>query len=217
MGVIRYWPLTVVCLVSLAGPALWGAAADPAAVRPVVAGSRLPEATVVGADGTSVPLREAVGGGKTVLVVYRGGWCPFCTRHFAALGQARAELEARGWKLVAISPDSPASIAAWVAEHGEDGVARFSDGDADAIEALGLGFTVDRGTLEKYRGYGIDLERASGHDHHILPVPAVLLVVDDEIRWLHADADYRRRVDRGLLLAAIEAVERSLVEEADRP
>jgi len=209
--------IVAVTLLACSAPALWAAASEPTKVRPAVVGSQLPDAPVLRGDGTSLPLREAVGAGKAVLIVYRGGWCPICTRHFAALGQAREELVAKDWSLVAISPDSPESIAAWIDEHGDDGIVRYSDSDVDAIEALGLAYTLDAETRAKYREYGLDLAAASGQDHYILPVPAVLLVVDGEIRWFHADADYRRRLERPLLRAAVDAVERSLEADEAQP
>jgi len=176
-------------------------------VRPVVVGSRLGETPVTTADGEEAGLTVAIGGGKKILIVYRGGWCPVCTRHFQALGTKQTELEEAGWEMVALSPDTPESIAAWIAEHEDDGIERLSDSPATAIRELGLAFVVDEATREKYRGYGIDLAKASGHDHHILPVPAVMLIVNGEIRFLHADADYRRRLDPDLLMAAIASVD----------
>ncbi len=198
--------LILLCTATLAAESA-PVALTPTEVRPVVAGSRLPAAEVTDAAGDPLPLATAAGGGKVVLIVYRGGWCPICTEHFAALATARNELERAGWRFVALSPDRPAVIAEAMAAGGTEAITRYSDSDATAIRALGLAFRLDAPTLQRYAGYGIDLAAASGYDHHILPVPAVLLVVDGEIRFLHADADYRRRLDAGLLRAAVAMVE----------
>ena len=55
-------------------------------------------------------------------------------------------------------------------------------------------------------GYGIDLEEASGYDHHLLPVPAVF-VIDPEgvIDFQYVNPDYRARLDPNVLLAAARA------------
>ena len=72
--------------------------------------------------------------------------------------------------------------------------------------AFGLVFRVDDPMLEKYRSFGIDLEQASGRDHHMLPVPAVYIVdTQGIIRFAHWDADYKKRLEpEGLLKAAGE-------------
>ena len=178
-------------------------------VRPVVAGSMLPGQSVVGMDGKSVPLNTALAKGKHVLIVYRGGWCPYCTRHFAAIGQQAEFLSQHGWAISSLSPDSPASIQAMLKKHGKDDVQYFSDADADVIRALGLAFVLDEKTRTIYKQYNIDLEQASGFKHYILPVPTVLLVVDGEIRAVHADADYKRRLQPELLRAMVAAVDKS--------
>lgn len=206
-SILRFLSLLLGCLASLAAADLPAAVDDPSRVRALVAGATLPAATVATAEG-EVPLNEAVGDGKVALVVYRGGWCPVCTRHFAALGSVADELQEDGWRLVALSPDSRESIAAWEEKHSEDAFTRLSDSDVDAIRALGLAFVVDAATRETYKGYGIDLQAASGHDHHTLPVPTVILVVDGTARFVHADADYQRRLTPEVLRAAVAMVEK---------
>lgn len=202
--------------------ATWGLAAElpqaaekPTEVRPVVVGSQLPDAKVHVSEDKELTLKEALGEGKQILIVYRGGWCPYCSRHFAALGQHKEELGERGWSIQSLSPDAPAVIQAWLKKNGDDGVPRLSDSDADAMRALGLAFVLDEKTRTVYQKYNIDLEQASGgQTHYILPVPAVLLIVDGEIRALHADANYERRLRPTLLMAMVDAVEKD-IEDAE--
>jgi peroxiredoxin len=52
---------------------------------------------------------------------------------------------------------------------------------------------------------GLDLEAASGRDHHMIAVPAVFIVDRAGIiRWAHADADYKTRPTPEQLLRAVE-------------
>ena len=55
---------------------------------------------------------------------------------------------------------------------------------------------MDDATVEQYKTYGIDLEAASGQDHHLLPVPTVL-VLDEQgvIHYRYSNADYKVRMD----------------------
>jgi peroxiredoxin len=55
----------------------------------------------------------------------------------------------------------------------------------------------------EYHDYGIDLEEASGHDHHQLPVPSVFLVeAGGEIRWVYSNPNYEVRPENSQILKA---------------
>jgi|TARA_B110000438_G_C15644894_1_gene577004 peroxiredoxin len=61
--------------------------------------------------------------------------------------------------------------------------------------------------VEKYIGWGIDLEGDSGEDHHLLPHPSVF-VVDRAgvIKFAHVDANYKTRLSTDEVLAAVKTV-----------
>lgn len=145
-------------------------------------------------DNKEVNLRSLLSEKPGVLIFYRGGWCPFCTRHLADLVGIEKDLEKAGVQLLAISMDQPSVIKA---TPGRDklGYRLLSDSDAQAAKAFGIAFKVDEATVEKYEGYGIDLNAASGKDHHILPHPAVY-VVDKQgvIQYAHVNPDYKVRL-----------------------
>ena len=63
-------------------------------------------------------------------------------------------------------------------------------------------------TIEKYKTYNIDLEQASGHDHHALPVPSVFVIdAAGVVQFGYSNPDYRTRVPERIVRAAVEAVE----------
>ena len=79
----------------------------------------------------------------------------------------------------------------------------LSDSKMEAAQALGIAFKVDDATLDRYEEYGIDLERASGEKHHLLPVPSVFIVgTDGTISFEHVNPNYKVRLHPDLLLAA---------------
>jgi peroxiredoxin len=60
--------------------------------------------------------------------------------------------------------------------------------------------------VERYKGYGIDLEGASGETHHLLPVPAVYIVdKKGKILFEYVNPDHRVRIDAQTVLAAAQA------------
>lgn len=83
----------------------------------------------------------------------------------------------------------------------------LSDAEAAAAQAFGLAFRVDDETFQRYKGFGIDLEAASGQTHHVLPVPAVYVVDEDgRIAFEYVHPDYRVRIPASVVLAAAEAL-----------
>ena len=75
----------------------------------------------------------------------------------------------------------------------------------DHDQVFGLAFKVDDKTVQKYKGFGIDLEKASGHQHHALPVSAVYIVdKSGKIVFAYSNADYSQRLDTKKLMAELE-------------
>ncbi len=178
-------------------------ATTPDNTKPLAVGSSIPNVTITDSAGESVSLKSLHKDGPVVLVFFRGGWCPFCTKHTQELIKIYPRLKELGAGLVGISPDNPKSSSENVTKN----LISFpilSDPDVAAAKAFGLAFMVDDQTLEKYKGYGIDLERASGRDHHALPIPAVYIVDKaGKIVFAHRDADYCQRLDSKTIVAEV--------------
>lgn len=179
-------------------------AKDATATKPLEKGQKIPDAKLSGPDGKLVALSSLHRDKPLVIVFFRGGWCPICTRHTQELMKVYPDLKAKGFEMVGVSPDSVESSKANV-DKTSISFPIYSDPDLNAIRAFGLAFKVDDATVTKYKGFGIDLEKASGRDHHALPVPAIYVVgTDGVITFAHSDADYRKRLDTKDLLKALE-------------
>ncbi len=175
-------------------------------VRPLEKGQPAPSTELRQSDGQAVELSTLYAQKPTILLFYRGGWCPYCNAHLGQVAQAEVELVKLGYQILAISPDGPEAIRQTL-DKGEYNYQLLSDSDMKLAQAFGLAFRVDKPTVEKYTTFGIDLEKASGRDHHLLPVPAVY-IVDRQgvIRFAHWDADYKARLSPEDLIAAASAV-----------
>jgi peroxiredoxin len=172
-------------------------------VRPLLIGSAVPDVTLKTADGTDFSLRAAAAKKPSILIFYRGGWCPYCNLHLGQLQTAEPELLKLGYQILAISPDRPEKVS-----EGAEKVnyTLLSDASMTAAKAFGIAFRVDDATLDKYKGYGIDLEAASGQKHHLLPVPAVFVAgADGRIHFVYVNPDYKIRLAPEVLLAAAKA------------
>ena len=172
------------------------------AVTPLKSGDKIPNALVSDLSGNPVWLQERLGGKRTVLIVFRGGWCPYCTKHLAALQEVHDTIVERGYQVIAISPDTPAGTVKGTGEH-DLGYELLSDPAFEASLALGLAFRLSPDLIPLYKEYKIPLRSAPGYGHPVLPVPAVY-VVDGSgtVTFAHTDADYKERLDPKAILEA---------------
>lgn len=177
-------------------------AQDASDVTPVLTGTTIPNAAVKTIDGKSVEIKELVSQKPTVLIFYRGSWCPYCNKHLAELQQIEQKLVNTGYQILAVSPDQPKYLKKSVGKHDLE-YTLLSDSPMNLTKAFGLAFKVDRSTLNKYKEVGIDLEKNSGYDHHLLPVPAVYLINPDGlITFQYVNPDYKTRINADVLLTA---------------
>jgi len=178
---------------------------DPKLVKPIAVGQSLPDIKLKAADEATFDLNASIAAKPTVLIFFRGGWCPYCNMHLGALQAAEEKLVGLGYQIIAVSPDRPGIIEA-PAEKNELSYSLYSDQDMTAAMAMGIAFRLDDETIEKYKGYGVDLEKDSGRTHHMLPVPAAF-VIDTKgvIRYAYVNPDYKVRVDPEVLVDAAKA------------
>ena len=170
---------------------------------PLAVGDEVPDVTLRTEEGTEVSLRKLISEKPTVLIFYRGGWCPFCTRHLQALVGIEDNLNRAGAQMLAISMDQPAKLKE-TPDRDKLGYRLLSDSDAAAAKAFGIAFQVEKSLVRKYKeSYQIDLEAASGRDHHILPHPAVYVAdTNGRIRFADVNPDYRTRLEPAKILEA---------------
>ena len=170
-------------------------------ICPVLVGEKIPDIILTDINSKQFNLNNLIKQKPTILVIYRGGWCPFCNRQLENLIKIEPNLISLGYQLVAISIDRPDKLKESLNNH-KINYTLLSDSSAIASIALGLAFKVDDKTIEKYKKFNINLETASGMNHHILPVPAVFIIGKDEIiKYEYINPNYSERLNSDLLLS----------------
>jgi peroxiredoxin len=197
--------MTRILSILLLGMALAQAQTNTTALK---VGDAIPDVKLRTEDDKEVSLKKLVSEKPTVLIFYRGGWCPFCNRHLQSLVGIEDDLNKAGAQLLGISMDQPSKLKA-TPDREKLHYRLLSDSDAAAAKAFGIAFKVDDATVEKYKGYGINLDTASGRDHHILPHPAVFVAdTSSKIRFVHVTPDYKVRLEPKRILEAAQAAGR---------
>ena len=85
--------------------------------RALKAGDISPSLTLPDESGRSISSVKLLGQGPLVISFYRGVWCPYCNIELQALAEARADIEARGATLVAVSMQNAANSRRSVREN----------------------------------------------------------------------------------------------------
>jgi len=178
---------------------------SPEETQPLGIGESLPNAKLRTIDGEATTLPEAVAGKPSVIVFYRGGWCPVCNKHLADLAKVEPELKKQGVQLIAISPDTPERLSKAAGDE-KLSYTLYSDTNHAAMKALGIAFAVDDKTNSMLRGYDIILEDWSGSADRVLPVPAVFVTdAAGKIVFVHTNPDYTQRLSGEEVLKAVAA------------
>lgn len=119
--------------------------------------------------------------------------------------QIEPKLLEMGYQIIAVSADSPEYLSQSKQKH-KMGYTLLSDHSMKGAMALGIAWRVNADMLKTLEGYGIDLEKASGENHHILPVPAAYIVgIDGKISFAYVNPDHKVRVPAAVLLEAARA------------
>ncbi len=167
-------------------------------ISPLLIGETISEADLKAPDATSHKVLAIIGKKPTVLLFYRGGWCPFCNAHLSEIQGIQSEVIKLGYQIVAISPDSPENLVVTDDKDKLD-YSLYSDGDGKLIQSLGIAFKAP----EKYAGM---LSKSSGGlNEGFLPVPSLFVVdTSGKIQFEYINPDYKTRISAGLLLAVLK-------------
>jgi len=172
-------------------------------VTPLLNGQSIPNVTLKTADGAPVSLQALIMQKPSIVLFYRGGWCPYCNRQLAEIKDIEKDLVEMGYQVLAISPESPANLQEQKLET-EFAVTLLSDDKLAAIRGFGVGFYVPGETKDKYKSkWNIQLTDEEGSDRAVLPAPA-LFIADKTglIKFNYVNPNYKVRPSAELVLQA---------------
>jgi peroxiredoxin len=156
-------------------------------------GDKAPAIVGMDQNGKKVSLKSILKKGEAVLIFYRGQWCPYCNKQLSHLNDSLSYITAKGGTIITITPETADNIKKTVTKT----KASFSiveDKGLAIMKDYKVSFAVDEKTIEKYKGYGIDFEKANGDNGANLPVPATYIVgKNGKIKYVFFNADYSKR------------------------
>lgn len=173
---------------------------------PLAVGERAPGALVKTAAGEVFDLGKAIAGKPTLLLFYRGGWCPYCNTQLIELQSYEERFVALGFQILALSTDAPGLLGATM-EKTHASFTLLSDREMKAAAAYKLAWRVPAETATRYANRGIQLAPIPGSNgEHWLPVPAVFVIGPDGlIKYAVADPNFKTRVPAAKIFEAAQA------------
>ncbi|MGS2719368.1 peroxiredoxin-like family protein [Paraglaciecola aestuariivivens] len=176
-------------------------------VTPLLIGQNAPNSTLKTVDGDPVSLKALTMAKPTVLIFYRGGWCPYCNRQLAGLKDIETPLNELGYQIIAISPETPAQLQQQKLQT-KFSVRLLADPELDTIKGFGIGFYVPNDTRTKYKtNWDIDLNSEKSSGMAVLPAPAVFILdTQGKVVFSHVNPDYKTRISPELLYQSAKLV-----------
>jgi peroxiredoxin len=172
------------------------------------AGDVAPEFSLPDADGNLISSKALLAKGPLVVTFYRGVWCPYCNFDLTALEEARAEIEARGASLVAISQQTPANSRKSQRQNGL-GFPILSDHGGEIGAQFGVRWTAPDYLREVHRALGADLTQFNGEASWTLPMPARYVIGQDGvIAYAEVNADYTHRPEPSAIFPILDQLRR---------
>lgn len=170
-------------------------------VSPLLSGELIPVLQLPASNGKIFDLNRSVAQTPTILIFYRGGWCPYCSKQLSGLLEIEKDLRDLGYQLIAISTDSPENLSKTMDKEKLD-YTLLSDADLKAAKSFGIAF-------KSPKSYDKFLPETSGGKNvdKLLPVPSVF-ILDKKGRILfeYINPDITQRLSAPLLKAAASAL-----------
>ena len=172
-------------------------------VTPLLIGQTAPNSTLQTVDGDPVSLKALTMQKPTVLIFYRGGWCPYCNRQLAGLKDIEGQLNELGYQILAISPETPAQLQQQKLQT-KFSVKLLADPDLEAISGFGIGFYVPDAQRTTYKSkWEINLTSDKTSGTAVLPAPAVFILdTKGKVLFSYVNPDIKTRISPELLYQA---------------
>lgn len=169
-------------------------------------GDAAPDMPLPAGTGDGARLSDLWRDGPLVLKFYRGRWCPFCTLDLRAWQRMLPELQRRGARMLAVTPQCEREIAL-TRERDRLRFPIVADRGNAIARAFGIAYEVAPEVRVLYERLGIDPAQVDVSGRWTLPLPAVFLIGrDGRIAWDHVDTDYRCRAEPCDAIARLDAL-----------
>lgn len=182
----------------LAQAQIWN---SPESVSPIEVGVTISDGALIDKNLNETSLYKILNNETAVLVIYRGGWCPYCNKQLAELTEVESQISELGYRIIAISPEDAVNIKKSI-DKNDINYELYSDKGAQLIQELGLAFY----TNDRTNNY--ISKKSDGSNSGVLPVPSVIVLDQHQkVNYIYSDPDYKVRLDSKELLEVLKSLQ----------
>ena len=170
-------------------------------ISPFLIGETLPNGNFQNVEGEYIQLKAILEEKPTVLVFYRGGWCPYCNVQLSGLVEIEEDILELGYQIVAISPDDYKNLQSTI-ENNSTKYKLLSDPNGEFIQEIGIAFKTSSSLKEYIIGKG-----QKGETSSVMPAPTVM-IVDKKgvIKFEYINPNYKERISGDMLLSVLKTL-----------
>ena len=170
-------------------------------ISPILIGETLPNGNFQNVEGEYIPLKAILEEKPTILVFYRGGWCPYCNVQLSGLVEIEEDILELGYQIVAISPDDYKNLQSTI-ENNSTKYKLLSDPNGEFIQEIGIAFKTSSSLKEYIIGKG-----QKGETSSVMPAPTVM-IVDKKgvIKFEYINPNYKERISGDMLLSVLKTL-----------
>ena len=170
-------------------------------ISPILIGETLPNGNFQNVEGEYIQLKAILEEKPTILVFYRGGWCPYCNVQLSGLVEIEEDILELGYQIVAISPDDYKNLQSTI-ENNSTKYKLLSDPNGEFIQEIGIAFKTSSSLKEYIIGKG-----QKGETSSVMPAPTVM-IVDKKgvIKFEYINPNYKERIGGDMLLSVLKTL-----------
>jgi peroxiredoxin len=173
-------------------------------ISPLLISEKVPAVSITSLSGKTAVLTDIVIEKRSILLFYRGGWCPYCNAHLSAVGEIEKEIINLGYQVIAISPDSPENLKVTMGKD-ELNYELYSDGSGSLMKAMGLAFKAPENYNKRLSNY------SNSQNPGLLPVPSLFILnTEGTILFEYISPDYKHRISTDLLLEVLKQLNKEI-------
>lgn len=165
--------------------------------------AKFPDFNLLNPYGKTIHLSDIHTEEKLIIAFFRGSWCPYCNLELQALESVYATIRSKNAVLIAVSPQLSV-FNNQLTEHHQLSYPLLTDKNNTLAQQLGITFELPDFVRPYYKQLGINLEDFNDDASHILPIPAIFVIdQNNTICYSHIDPNYMNRVETEALIAQL--------------
>lgn len=169
-------------------------------ISPLLISEKIPNVSLQSIDSVTIKTDKLFKDKKTVLLFYRGGWCPYCNQHLSEIASVENKIIELGYQIIAVSPDAPSFLKKTIVKDTIN-YTLFSDSSGEFSRSMGIAFEAPL----LYKPY---IKKSSNKiNSTFIPVPSLFIINEEqEIVFEYISPDYKNRISSDLLISILTSL-----------